>query len=74
MTTDKCVEKYEKVGSDVFSKVQVGSNAGRLVKGLFNQPFYDISKLQETIKNTLRERNRDIQEPFRLTPPSKCKV
>ena len=64
MSIDECLERYEKIGKDVFGKRQIGGGLGRLVKGMTNQAFFDIGKLQSAIKNVLEKKSLPLDTSF----------
>ena len=74
MSIDECISVYENVGKRVFGKKPSGGQAGRLIKGLINSPFYDIRILQECMKDVLKEKELPVDVIFRETGSPRCKV
>ena len=73
MTVDECIEIYEHLGKEVFSK-PVGGQLGRIIRGIASSPFYDISGLQGQIRRVMEKRGIDSNEPFIERERPNCKV
>lgn len=71
MTIDECIEHYKTVGKKVFGKRPTA--AGKLVRGLINQPFFDIKALQSEIKTILAAGSRR-DEAFEEIGDPQCRV
>ena len=73
MTIDECLQEYERTGEAVFGKNISSSKLGKLFKGASGSAFYDISILQDSIKEVVSSCGLDVEQSFKEENTS-CKV
>ena len=71
LSIDDCLTEYRKVGIKVFGRKPIGGKAGRIFRGLFNSPFYDIKKLQSEVRELVGSQSGLQGTPF---DPKFCPV
>ena len=73
MSVDEAIAAYKRFGKIVFGTKPIAGNAGKLALGAFSKSFYSISKLQEAIREAVKETGLEVNEPF-LENPCSCKT
>jgi len=64
MSVDQAIDAYKRFGEQVFGKKPIAGNTGKLAFGAFSTAFYSISKLQQAIRDVVKEAGLDEQESF----------
>lgn len=72
MSIDECIRQYEIIGEKIFGRRP--DIFRKLLKGMVNSPFYNIDNLQGEVKNLLKKREIQLDEPFLEVGTPRCKV
>ena len=73
MSVDEAIAAYKRFGQGVFGTKPIAGNAGKFALGVFSKSFYSTSKLQEAIREVIKEAGLEVDEPF-LENPCICKT
>ena len=73
MSVDEAIAAYKRFGQHVFGAKPIAGNAGKLALGAFSKSFYSVSKLQEAIREIVKEAGLEVDEPF-LEKSCSCKT